>query len=119
MYNTQCFHCGNNCGKVIKVFEEKSFCCNGCKTVYEIFSENDLTCYYDLQSSPGAIPLMTTAVYLGKFLNTSIKQRIQKAILVFVVVIGLLFILRGLGLGIPYLSPAPIMDMVSSAAECH
>ncbi|GGG58936.1 ATPase [Bizionia arctica] len=24
--------------------------------MYEIFSENDLTCYYDLQNSPGAIP---------------------------------------------------------------
>jgi Cu+-exporting ATPase len=34
----------------------KSFCCNGCKTVYEIFSLNDLTCYYDFQSAPGATP---------------------------------------------------------------
>ncbi|MEY8848857.1 sulfite exporter TauE/SafE family protein [Psychroserpens sp. XS_ASV72] len=67
----------------------------------------------------GTIPLMTTAIYLGKFLNTSMKQRIQKAIPVAVVIIGLLFILRGLGLGIPYLSPAPIADMASSAIECH
>ncbi|WP_179320493.1 sulfite exporter TauE/SafE family protein [Winogradskyella helgolandensis] len=67
----------------------------------------------------GTIPLMTSAIYLGKFLNTTIKQRIQKAIPVFVVVIGLLFILRGLGLGIPYLSPAPMIEMTSSAIECH
>ncbi|WP_178983959.1 sulfite exporter TauE/SafE family protein [Winogradskyella helgolandensis] len=67
----------------------------------------------------GTIPLMTSAIYLGKFLNTTIKQRIQKAIPVFVVVIGILFILRGLGLGIPYLSPAPMMEMTSSAIECH
>lgn len=67
----------------------------------------------------GTIPLMTTAIYLGKFLNSTIKQRIQKAIPVFVVVIGLLFILRGLGLGIPYLSPAPIVETASSAIECH
>lgn len=67
----------------------------------------------------GTIPLMTTAIYLGKFLNTNIKQRIQKAIPVFVIIIGLLFILRGLGLGIPYLSPAPITETVSSAIECH
>ena len=67
----------------------------------------------------GTIPLMTTAIYLGKFLNSTIKQRIQKAIPVFVVVIGVLFILRGLGLGIPYLSPAPIVEMVSSAIGCH
>jgi hypothetical protein len=67
----------------------------------------------------GTIPLMTSAIYLGKFLNTTIKQRIQKAIPVFVIFIGLLFILRGLGLGIPYLSPAPVVEMVSSAVDCH
>jgi len=67
----------------------------------------------------GTIPLMTSAIYLGKFLNQSIKQRIQKAIPVFVVLIGVLFILRGLGLGIPYISPAPVIEMASSAIECH
>ncbi len=67
----------------------------------------------------GTIPLMTTAIYLGKFLNSEIKQRIQKAIPVFVILIGLLFILRGLGLGIPYLSPAPIVEIASSTLECH
>ncbi|QRM89871.1 sulfite exporter TauE/SafE family protein [Lacinutrix sp. WUR7] len=67
----------------------------------------------------GTIPLMTSAIYLGKFLNTKMKQRIQKGIPIFVVIIGLLFILRGLGLGIPYLSPAPIVDVASSAIDCH
>ncbi len=67
----------------------------------------------------GTIPLMTTAIYLGKFLNTTVKQRIQKAIPVFVVIIGVLFILRGMGLGIPYISPAPIIDKVESTIDCH
>ncbi len=67
----------------------------------------------------GTIPLMTTAIYLGKFLNSTVKQRIQKAIPVFVVIIGLLFIIRGMGLGIPYLSPAPIVDITSSTIDCH
>ncbi len=53
---TQCYHCGNDCDTDKIAFDEKFFCCNGCKTVYEIFSENDLTCYYDLQQSPGATP---------------------------------------------------------------
>ena len=57
MDTENCFHCGN---EIIKkdeiVFDEKKFCCNGCKTVYEIFSQNDLSCYYDFQSSPGATP---------------------------------------------------------------
>lgn len=67
----------------------------------------------------GTIPLMTTAIYLGKFLNSTIKQRIQKAIPVFVIIIGILFILRGLGLGIPYLSPEPIVQIASGNLECH
>lgn len=66
----------------------------------------------------GTIPLMTSAIYLGKFLNTKVKQRIQKAIPVFVVVIGILFILRGMGLGIPYISPAPVVDMVQGNIDC-
>lgn len=67
----------------------------------------------------GTIPLMTSAIYLGKFLNSTIKQRIQKAIPVFVIIIGFLFILRGMGLGIPYLSPKPIVEVVSTQIECH
>jgi Cu+-exporting ATPase len=57
MNTSQCFHCGNEI--VLKdeiFFDDKSFCCNGCKTVYEIFSQNDLSCYYDFQSAPGATP---------------------------------------------------------------
>lgn len=56
MEQTSCFHCGDICPPNVISFDNKSFCCKGCKTVYEIFSENDLTCYYDLQDSPGAIP---------------------------------------------------------------
>ena len=67
----------------------------------------------------GTIPLMTSAIYLGKFLNSTVKQRIQKATPIFVVIIGALFILRGLGLGIPYLSPAPVIEMVSSTIDCY
>lgn len=67
----------------------------------------------------GTIPLMTTVIYFGKFLNSTIKQRIQKAIPVFVVIIGFLFILRGLGFGIPYISPAPVVDIVTNNIECH
>jgi len=54
----------------------------------------------------GTIPLMTGAVYLGNFLKVSVRNKIQKAIPIFVVIIGLLFIVRGMGLGIPYVSPA-------------
>ena len=67
----------------------------------------------------GTIPLMTTAIYFSHFLKGSARQKIQKAIPVFIIIIGVLFILRGLGLGIPYLSPAPVYDLVSGGVDCH
>ena len=51
-----CYHCGADCGKNPIHFNEKDFCCNGCKTVYEILNANELSCYYDLESTPGTIP---------------------------------------------------------------
>lgn len=56
MNTINCYHCGDYCTNDRIKIEEKNFCCKGCKTVYEIFSENDLTCYYDFQENPGAIP---------------------------------------------------------------
>jgi len=53
----------------------------------------------------GTVPMMTGALIFGNFIKLSIRNKIQKAIPIFVIIIGLLFILRGLGLGIPYLSP--------------
>ena len=75
MEHTSCYHCGNDCDTVTINYDEKYFCCNGCKTVYEIFSENDLTCYYDLQNSPGAIPTEIEGKY--DFLdNEKIKEKL-------------------------------------------
>ena len=67
----------------------------------------------------GTIPLMTSVVYLGNFTKGTFRKKIQQAIPVFVFCIGLLFILRGLGLGIPYISPTPVLDLVSNSATCH
>ncbi|MGI9533125.1 sulfite exporter TauE/SafE family protein [Lutimonas sp.] len=62
----------------------------------------------------GTVPLMTGAVFLGNFLKVSVRNKIQKAIPIFVVIIGLLFILRGLGLGIPYVSPTDNQLLISN-----
>ncbi|NJX14947.1 sulfite exporter TauE/SafE family protein [Tamlana crocina] len=67
----------------------------------------------------GTVPLMTTTVYFTQLLKGTARQRIQKAIPVFVVIIGALFIIRGMGLGIPYLSPTSVYNLVSSGMECH
>ncbi len=67
----------------------------------------------------GTIPLMTTAVYFSGMLNGILRRKVQKIIPVFVVVIGLLFIIRGMGLDIPYLSPSPATAVVNAAVNCH
>ena len=69
----------------------------------------------------GTVPLMTTAIYLGNFLKGQVKQSILKLIPIFVVLIGVLFILRGMGLGIKYISPSNMVTVeeVSSNHSCH
>jgi len=62
--------------------------------------------FYMILFGAGTIPMMTGAVFLGNFLKTSLRNKIQKAIPIFVIIIGLLFIIRGMGLGIPYISPS-------------
>jgi sulfite exporter TauE/SafE len=67
----------------------------------------------------GTIPLMTAAIFLGNFVNLTLRNKIQKAIPVFVIIIGLLFVLRGLGLGIPYISPSDAKLQISNnPKEC-
>ncbi len=67
----------------------------------------------------GTIPLMTTAIYLGNFINIAVRNKIQKMIPVFIVVIGVLFILRGLGLGIPLISPPNESLKIENPVKCH
>ncbi|WP_340065903.1 sulfite exporter TauE/SafE family protein [Ascidiimonas aurantiaca] len=67
----------------------------------------------------GTMPLMTLAVYAGNFLSGAARKRITKAIPYIIIIIGILFIIRGLGLGIPYLSPQPAVETASSSIECH
>ncbi|GLU42810.1 sulfite exporter TauE/SafE family protein [Allomuricauda sp. NBRC 101325] len=68
----------------------------------------------------GTVPLMSLVVYSKGILGNSIKNKFRKLIPVFVVIIGALFIVRGLGLGIPYVSPKPMAtDSVTATIECH
>jgi hypothetical protein len=67
----------------------------------------------------GTIPLMTSVVYLGNFTQTHWKRKIQKAIPILVIFMGFLFILRGLGLGIPYISPKPVVELVTATKPCY
>lgn len=73
---------------------------------------------YMLLFGAGTIPLMTGAAYVGNFLSVTARKHIRQLIPVFVVVIGVFFILRGMGLGIPYISPSNVQLMVKANPDC-
>jgi len=53
----------------------------------------------------GTIPMLLGISLAGNLLSQTVRKRINKLIPVMVVLVGIFFILRGLSLGIPYLSP--------------
>lgn len=53
----------------------------------------------------GTIPMLLAISLAGNVLSMTVRNRINKLIPVLVVIVGILFVLRGLSLGIPYLSP--------------
>lgn len=67
----------------------------------------------------GTLPLMSSVAYLHSFLTQSTRNKIQKTIPYVAVGIGILFILRGLGLGIPYISPSNLNLFVQNHPNCN
>ncbi len=53
----------------------------------------------------GTTPIMFATSLVGKFLSAKLKQGMNKLIPVFAILLAIIFILRGLSLGIPFLSP--------------
>ena len=68
----------------------------------------------------GTVPAMFAATIMGKFINVGIRTKIRKAVPVLAIILGVIFILRGMSLGIPYISPKlSTQTEVSSEMECH
>ncbi|MGB1231437.1 MAG: sulfite exporter TauE/SafE family protein [Winogradskyella sp.] len=89
--------------------------------VFGALASGSFGALYMILFGVGTIPLMTTAIYMGNFLKGKAKQHLLKIIPVFVVIIGLLFIVRGMGLNIKYISPSNWVTekQVSSKNSCH
>lgn len=66
----------------------------------------------------GTIPLMLLLILLGDFLPLALRRRLNQWLPLVVILVGILFILRGLGLGIPYLSPADTHLILHPKADC-
>ena len=53
----------------------------------------------------GTFPFMFAAVLFGNLLNAAVRNKILKIVPIFMLILGALFILRGMEIGIPYISP--------------
>jgi hypothetical protein len=65
----------------------------------------------------GTLPMMFGVSMAGQFLSIQIRTRITKVVPYLAVLIGVLFILRGLNLGISYISPK-VSDDKNIVKEC-
>jgi len=67
----------------------------------------------------GTIPAMFTASVVTNLFGQNFRKKIHRAIPVFASVLAIIFILRGLNLGIPYLSPKmKAVTQVNPAHDC-
>ena len=67
----------------------------------------------------GTIPLMTSAIWLSNVISVKNRIYIRKLIPVFIAIIAVLFIIRGMGLGISYLSPGEPIMKIGAVMECQ
>lgn len=67
----------------------------------------------------GTIPMMSAVVYLSNLISIPVRNKLQKIIPIVAVFIGIMFIFRGLGLDIAYLSPSDTNLFVKANASCH
>lgn len=74
---------------------------------------------YMLLYGLGTVPMMSAVVIVSHFLKPTWRLKVQKVIPVIAIVIGTMFIMRGMGLGIPYLSPSDMSLFVKATPTCH
>jgi sulfite exporter TauE/SafE len=64
----------------------------------------------------GTFPAMMATILLGNYLNQQVRLKISRALPVFLFLMAVLLVLRGLELGIPFVSPDYI---TGKAVSCH
>jgi uncharacterized protein len=67
----------------------------------------------------GTLPVMAALMVFGKFISLKVRSGINKAVPFFIGAMAVLLILRGLNLGIPYISPSYNSDEACVENCCH
>jgi sulfite exporter TauE/SafE len=66
----------------------------------------------------GTIPMLLVISLAGNLLSQKVRLQLSRIIPLFIVLLGILFILRGLNLGIPYVSPKLSQQGETAKMEC-
>jgi len=66
----------------------------------------------------GTLPAMMLVGYAGQMIKPAVRRSFQKAVPVFIVLMGAVLIMRGMNLGIPFISPE-LPDATGAAVNCH
>jgi sulfite exporter TauE/SafE len=66
----------------------------------------------------GTLPAMMMVAYAGQLIKLEVRQTLRKAVPFFIVTMGVLLVLRGLNLGIPFISPE-LPQSPGQALICH
>ena len=74
--------------------------------------------FYMLLFGLGTIPMMLAISLAGNLISLKLRKSLSRIIPYFIVLLGLLFILRGLNLGIPYISPKLSQQGDTTTMEC-
>jgi uncharacterized protein len=75
---------------------------------------------YMLLFGIGTIPMMLAVSLAGNYINLGLRRWFSRAVPVFMVALAIVFILRGLNLGIPYLSPrVHSSSQIENQTLCH
>ena len=67
----------------------------------------------------GTFPMMFATILMGNYLNQSIRQKIHKTVPALLFFMAVLLILRGMNLGIPFISPELGAGHHHEAIKCH
>ena len=67
----------------------------------------------------GTFPAMLAVIYFGNLMNQQLRLRLRKIVPVFLFCMATLLVLRGLNLGIPYISPGLPSSPNELAVPCH
>ncbi len=67
----------------------------------------------------GTLPIMLGASLIGSVINLNIRQKLTRLLPAFSLLLAAIFILRGLNLGIPYISPKLEHKPATEEVICH